>query len=75
MSVEVEMAGGDSLRVGAPVALFQARIGPALPANSHQQYMVGADGRRFLLNRIAEQDAPPIIVLLNWRPEASAPAP
>jgi Tol biopolymer transport system component len=68
MSVRVEPTSDDSLQVSAPVALFEARIGPPLQGNSSQQYMVAADGKRFLLNRIAEQNPPPITVLLNWQP-------
>jgi hypothetical protein len=28
--------------------------------------MVSADGRRFLINRLEEEDADPITVILNW---------
>jgi Tol biopolymer transport system component len=68
MSVQVDPTPDGSLRLGTPAALFEPRIGPPVQANSTQQYMVAADGKRFLLNRLAEQSPPPVTVLLNWRP-------
>ncbi len=52
---------------GAPSALFEARMIPTIAIN-RQQYVVSADGQRFLL--VAPEDAPtpPITLLMNWRP-------
>jgi Tol biopolymer transport system component len=57
---------------GPPVALFPARVGPALQGAARQRYMVSADGRRFLMNTVADEAQRPITIMLNWRPERPA---
>ena len=69
----------DSMVLGGPrpgrnqcrKPLFQTRRlggGSNVIAHSHQ-YDVAPDGR-FLINVEAESSAPPITLLLNWKPEA-----
>jgi hypothetical protein len=57
---------------GAPVALFQTRVGGIGGAirQGRQQYVVSADGQRFLMNTVVEQATAPLTVVLNWKPRA-----
>jgi serine/threonine protein kinase len=65
----VPVAGVDGrLEFGAPVALFETRL-PPRTGISRQQYVVSADGERFLLVTSAD-DTAPITLLLNWRAAA-----
>ena len=52
---------------GAPAPLFATRFGGAVQTNMRQQYVVSADGQRFLMNNVVEEAATPITILLNWR--------
>jgi Tol biopolymer transport system component len=68
MSVAITLPKGQGrLEAGRPARLFQARIGAPVQANSRQQYMVSPDGQRFLMNTLAEENAAPITVILNWQ--------
>lgn len=50
----------------APVAMFEIRlVGTA--AINRQQYVVSADGQRFLLVAPEEAPTPPITIIMNWR--------
>ena len=62
-------AKGAVLEVGTPIALFQTAIvgGGALVPGYRQQYDVAPDGR-FLINVETEFSAPPITLVLNWKP-------
>jgi hypothetical protein len=57
-------ASGDA---GVPAPLFMTRLGGPLPQNSRQQYVVSADGQRFLMNTLVGDVASPITVILNWK--------
>ncbi len=66
MSVDVQ--AGATLETGAPRALFQTRILPAVEARNH--YDVSPDGQRFLVNARRLEDASlPIHVVVGWTPE------
>jgi len=68
MAVPIQfVADGHTINPGAPVPLFATHLGGALQAAARQQYMVSPDGKRFLMNTIAEETAPPITVVLNWK--------
>jgi hypothetical protein len=56
---------------GTPVPLFQTRVGGSGGAirSGPQQYAVSTDGQRFLMNAV-EQAAPPLTVVLNWKPRS-----
>lgn len=53
--------------IGAPSPLFPARIISAQGGLLRHQYAVTADGKRFVLNAVAEDAASaPITVIANW---------
>ena len=66
MSVLVTLAA--DIKADGPATLFAGRIaygGPGL--GTRAEYDVTADGRRFIVNQIAEGEAPPpITVIVNW---------
>jgi hypothetical protein len=50
------------------VPLFRTRVGGAVQGINRQQYMVSADGKRFLMNMLVEDaSGSPISVILNWQ--------
>ena len=62
MAVEVNGAGV-SFQAGNPKMLFEAPLTPAILKN---RYDVSSDGKRFLLNVLAERQAASFTVVLNW---------
>jgi len=63
MSVEVN-GDGEAFQTGIPKELFEARLTPEQRRN---RYIVTADGTRFLLNVLAEQqERASVRVVLNW---------
>src|SRR5262249_40621883 len=64
MGASIRMSGS-SFGAGSPTALFQTRIVTA--GNFKHEYDVSSDGR-FLVNTILDDAAPPITLLLNWKP-------
>ena len=68
MSVPISVApDGRSVRPGAPVPLFPAGVGPLHGVALHS-YIVAPDGQRFLLERVIEEPAVPISIIVNWKP-------
>jgi hypothetical protein len=63
------VSNGQDLEIGTPVRLFLTRVGGAIQSNSGPQYVVSADGQRFLVDTIIDEAAPPITILLNWKPK------
>jgi serine/threonine protein kinase/Tol biopolymer transport system component len=59
---------GRSVKAGAPVKLFQTKIGGPESGYSQRQYEVTNDGQRFLFDLSVEQSLAPIVVIQNWRP-------
>jgi Tol biopolymer transport system component len=59
--------GGRSLRAGAAVPLFQTNLG-AIHGIALHSYVVAPDGERFLLDVVVERQAPPLTLILNWKP-------
>lgn len=60
---------GRVLEAGAKTPLFPSRTPMAEPF-SGIQYSVSPDGQRFLVNALIEDSpAPPLGVILNWRPK------
>jgi Tol biopolymer transport system component len=59
--------GGRSLRPGAAVPLFQTKLG-AIHGIALHSYVVAPDGERFLLDVVVERQAPPLTLILNWKP-------
>ena len=60
---------GRALQPAAAVPLFEARTGPVQAVALHS-YIVAADGQRFLLDRVVEEQPHAISLILNWRPPA-----
>ena len=62
-------ASGRSVDVGLPQPLFTTRIGRVLTSVLGAQYVVSADGQRFLMNTVVQSTGPtPLRVLVNWNP-------
>lgn len=66
----VVRSDGRSLEPGAAVPLFHAKTGPLHDLALHS-YIVARDGQRFLVDRVVEEQPPPISLILNWRPPAA----
>jgi Tol biopolymer transport system component len=66
MSVPVVTEG--VFRAGTPTALFSTDLDPTgLPISGRNQYLVTADGQRFLLNQPRRDVGPsPVTLLVNW---------
>jgi hypothetical protein len=61
---------GTALELGAPTALFAARMLGGGMGAGQGQYDVSSDGR-FLINTVPEDAASsPITILQNWQPPA-----
>jgi predicted Ser/Thr protein kinase len=57
-----------AFEAGVPRPLFEAHVSNVEGSNPWSQYAVTADGRHFLVNRLAAQaTSSPITVVLNWR--------
>jgi serine/threonine protein kinase len=69
-SGELMAVSFDAARIGIPVSLFLAHVG-AFQDISLPHYIPSRDGQRFLMDTVVEETAPPIIVILNWKPAAS----
>jgi serine/threonine protein kinase len=57
----------EGIDISAPAILFSAAIGGAIQGMDRHQYIASGDGQRFLLNRVADESASPITVILNWK--------
>jgi Tol biopolymer transport system component len=65
-SVPVTFAASGAAALGRPVALFRTEFETTLQVR--QQYMVSADGQRFLINAPTDAiDPPSITLILNWK--------
>jgi Tol biopolymer transport system component len=73
MAVPIRIApDGKTLDSGAPVPLFATSVGGAVQGRDRQQYVVSADGQRFLMSILPEDPSPsPITVILNFKPDAN----
>jgi eukaryotic-like serine/threonine-protein kinase len=66
MAVPVTMGSDGQPVFGTPTALFQTRV-VGVAGVLRQQYVVSADGQRFLMNVTADEAVTsPITMLLNW---------
>jgi hypothetical protein len=73
MSVPIRInAATNTFEAGIPTPLFVTRVGGAIQSGNFQQYVVSADGQRFLMSTITETHTPAITVVLNWRPRPVA---
>jgi Tol biopolymer transport system component len=65
-SVPVTFAASGAAVLGRPVALFRTEFETTLQVR--QQYMVSADGQRFLINAPTDAiDPPSMTLILNWK--------
>jgi Tol biopolymer transport system component len=66
----VDVRAGSTFDHGRPSALFQTRMSPLLnrPGSRRNQYVVTADGQRFLIHQPPEgrPSSLPITVVVNW---------
>jgi eukaryotic-like serine/threonine-protein kinase len=63
----VQVKTGETFENGAPVPLFQTKVFPPVSTGARNNYVVAADGQRFLVNNVVEENAShPITVVLNW---------
>ena len=72
MAVPIDMsANGQSVTPGIPVPLFTTRVGRIIgPGGSGPQYVVSADGQRFLMSTLVQDgSSSPIRVIVNWKPQ------
>jgi len=67
MAVPIVKQSNAVLETGIPVALFVTHIGGAVAGPQKQQYVVSADGQRFLMNTVVEDAPSPISLVLNWK--------
>jgi Tol biopolymer transport system component len=66
MAVAMHVApSGKALEPSSPIALFVTRISSTRTGGSRHEYVVAADGQRFLMNAFVEQNAAPITLVLN----------
>jgi serine/threonine protein kinase/Tol biopolymer transport system component len=65
-SVRTTFGAGGTLVLGTPVALFRTEFDTSFM--TRQQYVVSADGQRFLINAATDAiDPPSITLILNWK--------
>jgi Tol biopolymer transport system component len=57
---------GLAVQPGTAVELFNAGVGEVLGIALHT-YIAAPDGQRFLIDKVVEQTAAPISLILNWR--------
>jgi dipeptidyl aminopeptidase/acylaminoacyl peptidase len=69
MAVPIQLTSGVQSVAGTPVPLFITHIGGAIQRTDRQQYIVSPDCRQFLMNTVVEESAPPITLILNWKPK------
>jgi hypothetical protein len=72
MAVPIEeSANGQSMAPGTPRPLFNTHVGRVIgPGGSAPQYVVSADGQRFLMGIFVNAGSPaPIRMIVNWKPQ------
>ena len=70
MAVPIRLDSNAMLvEANAPVPLFATHVGGADQGGDRQQYIVSADGQRFLMNTVVNETAAPLTVILNWKPK------
>jgi eukaryotic-like serine/threonine-protein kinase len=63
----VPITAGASFEAGAPAALFTTHVKLTSLTNQRNNYVVAADGQRFLVNNLVEEgNTQPITLVLNW---------
>jgi eukaryotic-like serine/threonine-protein kinase len=68
LAVPLRYGAGPAIEAGAPTTLFTPRLGRGVQTSNRQQYIVSADGQRFLMNAtIEDATRTPVTMVLNWR--------
>ena len=62
----VPVTAGNSFEVESPVTLFATRIATGGLTGDRNRYVVAADGQRFLVSNVLDEEAKPLTVVLNW---------
>jgi hypothetical protein len=58
---------GATFENGAPVSFFQTKSYPPVSTGARNNYVVTAEGQRFLANNVVDDNASqPTTVVLNW---------
>ncbi len=71
MSVPVRLpASGTEIILGTPVPLFVVRATSTVQGGVTFEYVVAANGQRFLINTFVERPVAPISLILNRKPVA-----
>jgi eukaryotic-like serine/threonine-protein kinase len=70
MSVPVAQGPNGTLDTRPATPLFAANIGGAVQNTAGHQYVVSADGQRFLMNTLTQEAASPLTIVLNWSPKS-----
>jgi Tol biopolymer transport system component len=70
MAVPIQITS--AIEAGDPVPLFKMRIADVVQSTNTQEYVVSADGQRFLVSTVIEDALSPITLILNWKPESQA---
>ena len=60
---------GDSLEVGHPVPLFPLHLSVRTYRQGMIDYDTSLDGKRFLLNAVADENTRPLTLVVNWTAE------
>ena len=69
MAVPIQVSSdGKRMNAGTPVPLFVTQSGDAVQTIYRPQYMVSANGQRFLMSTLTDEGAFPLTVILNWKP-------
>jgi Tol biopolymer transport system component/tRNA A-37 threonylcarbamoyl transferase component Bud32 len=69
MSVPVRFASQGEVEPGKPIGLFATNTGSSAMVANRQEYAVAPDGQSFVMNSaLIGPSAPPISVILNWKP-------
>jgi Tol biopolymer transport system component/predicted Ser/Thr protein kinase len=63
----VQVKSGATFEIGVPAPLFQTGVNPTTSTNARNNYVIAADGQRFLVNNVVPETASkPVTVVLNW---------
>jgi Tol biopolymer transport system component len=69
MAVGIRLTANSIPEIGTPTPLFAPPIAPAVQIGDYRpQYVVSADGQRFLVATFTQGPEAPITVILNWKP-------
>jgi hypothetical protein len=62
----VSVSTGAALEAREPVPLFKTRVPLTTITSDKNNYLVAADGQRFLVSQLEDRNTQPSTVVLNW---------